>query len=393
MAHSTPQFGRSGRNVNELGVEDGMSPADAGGGGAAGARALQRAFASLAVAEDASDMAAGTQKELGRLLSPAAGVSSGTVPDADQLQSAAESSQCLSAERRRRSKRCELQPDDVGLVRQLKQEVLSREQEITQLWALYRDQAERFEHFQSESAAEIDALRRRMSDFEQLVQALRPAGGEGEAERLSEATAALQGCLASPERAAGLPAQVQPQRSASLEHSACSLELQSGAMPSPRSSQKACWGEVLSPRNSLRVCGTTAPEAASPLQLMQQRHLSTSQASLPGAGGLFSSGASRSSSASLGLSPQGLAASAVAMPGVGSIGGRVMSPERPSIATGPLLARHCSSRASWASGHTLRPWPTQVPAAAAGAPAAAALAAWPLLQHPGAKPASLVAAV
>lgn len=74
-----------------------------------------------------------------------------------------------SSERRRR-KRSEQKAEESGLVQQLRQQVTAKDQEIATLRAMYQEQAARLQLFQTESSAEMEALRKRMSEFELLFQ-------------------------------------------------------------------------------------------------------------------------------------------------------------------------------------------------------------------------------
>lgn len=215
--------------------------------------------------------------------------------------------------------------DESAMVQQLKQEVVSKDQEIAQLRAMCQEQAVRLQDFRSASSAEMDALRRRMSDFEQILSSggsaasccstawsppqARPAldslmGGEGGSQLLQGSPArpaSAAATVAEPEDGggglsaaasldgtgggggaeawasspSGVPAGlggssaqgaagVQPgSLSLAADAEAASAREQRRAEPPPAPEAQAAWGAALSPRNSLRSLDVTIPPARS----------------------------------------------------------------------------------------------------------------------------------
>jgi len=99
-------------------------------------------------------------------------------PEGPRIQCAAEHSakssytagtRRVSADKKQRSRRHEEDASGEVILNQLQKEVWSKDQEILQLRALYQEQAQQFHSFRTESSAEVEALKRRMAEFEQLL--------------------------------------------------------------------------------------------------------------------------------------------------------------------------------------------------------------------------------
>jgi len=59
--------------------------------------------------------------------------------------------------------------DESSTVQELQQTVKAKDQEIAQLRALYQEQEKKFQSFQSESTAELQAMKQRMGEFENML--------------------------------------------------------------------------------------------------------------------------------------------------------------------------------------------------------------------------------
>lgn len=202
MAQNTPQFGRTTRGIaDDAGLEGGLAQADAGAGSAA-VRVLHDTFSLMPAVDDAAEHEAvclGTtplrERRLARSLATKqldrtnsdrtnGDRANGTVlqprPEGPRIQCAAENSarnsivagtRRVSADKKpRSSRRHDEGANEEAIVNQLQKEVWSKDQEILQLRALYQEQAQQFHSFRTESSAEVEALKRRMAEFEQLLQ-------------------------------------------------------------------------------------------------------------------------------------------------------------------------------------------------------------------------------
>lgn len=191
MAQNTPQFGRATRGVaDDAGPDGGLAQADPG---SIAVRVLHDTFSRMPVLDDAAVheavcLAATPLREqrLARSiamkqLDRTAGSVLQPRPEGPRIQCATEqlakgssstaATRRVSSDKKQRSRRHEegATASEQGIVNQLQKEVWSKEQEILQLRALYQEQAQQFHSFRTESSAEVEALKRRMAEFEQLL--------------------------------------------------------------------------------------------------------------------------------------------------------------------------------------------------------------------------------
>jgi len=207
MAQNTPQFGRTTRGIaDDAGPEGCLAQADAGG---VAVRVLHDTFSRMPVLDDAAVheavcLAATPLREQrlarnvatqqldranGAVLTPwAEGARTRCVAEHPAKNNDAAGTRHSSPDKKQRSRKHQDAPNEVGIVNQLQQEVWSKDREILQLRALYQEQAQQFHSFRTESSAEVEALKRRMAEFEQL---LHPPSG-------SSPTAATAGFCWSP---------------------------------------------------------------------------------------------------------------------------------------------------------------------------------------------------
>mmetsp|Transcript_105410 Transcript_105410/g.204117 ORF Transcript_105410/g.204117 Transcript_105410/m.204117 type:complete len:481 (+) Transcript_105410:66-1508(+) len=207
MAQNTPQFGRTTRGIaDDAGPEGCLAQADAGG---VAVRVLHDTFSRMPVLDDAAVheavcLAATPLREQrlarnvatqqldranGAVLTPwAEGARTRCVAEHPAKNNDAAGTRHSSPDKKQRSRKHQDAPNEVGMVNQLQQEVWSKDREILQLRALYQEQAQQFHSFRTESSAEVEALKRRMAEFEQL---LHPPSG-------SSPTAATAGFCWSP---------------------------------------------------------------------------------------------------------------------------------------------------------------------------------------------------
>jgi len=341
-------------------------------------RSLQEAFTRMMVAEGSSDAAAGMPRQpppepqsrtakSGRPAPSPAKASAKTARAAKELGSAARlRSQAkeepsslegrerrrsaaqgsvgasVSAQRRNRSvKRCDTTPvtkvEDDTTVSRLKQEVLAKDDEIVKLRLMCQEQASRLQLMESQKTSEVEALKLRMEEFEQLLKGATASiesskvAAPAWSERLNaqsveeparpeaihdtptaseskdiqgmstqgteDAKAAQAPAGQAPAAEGAVPAssssrpQVSKPRSRSTDAPEvrplwASLNATDLRAASPRQMSKAPWGPMLSPRNSLRSAEQIRPAAKASSSLTAPLSSSRSgRASLGATGG------------------------------------------------------------------------------------------------------------